>query len=104
MGSKNRLSSMKELLSLLEELFEKVRKPVVPPYPYDEQTNTITLPAEIEKELRQLVLNGNKPEAVKRVTQLTGAGLRVSKDYVDSLATVQHRRHRPSHPRGKRRK
>jgi ribosomal protein L7/L12 len=95
---------MKELLSLLEELFEKTRKPVVPLYPYDEQTRTITLPAKIEKELRQLVLNGDKPEAIKRVTQLTEVGLRVSKDYVDSLATVQPRCHRPSRPRSKRRK
>jgi ribosomal protein L7/L12 len=102
MGPKKRLSSMEGLLSLLEDLFEKVRKPVVPLYPYDEQTNAITLPAEIEKELRQLVLDGDKPEAIKRVTQLTGAGLRVSKDYIDGLATVQHRRHRPSRPRGKR--
>jgi ribosomal protein L7/L12 len=29
---------------------------------------------------------GNKIEAVKRVTELTGVGLRVSKDYVDNLA------------------
>jgi len=33
-----------------------------------------------------LVLTGQGVEAVKRVTELTGAGLRVSKDYVDSLA------------------
>ena len=75
----------KKLLDLLEELYEKVRKPVVPLYSYDKSTGSIKLPARIDKELRDLVINGNKPEAVKRVSQLTGAGLRISKDYVDSL-------------------
>jgi len=28
---------------------------------------------------------GNKPAAVKRVAELTGAGLRMSKDFVDGL-------------------
>ncbi|MGQ0603159.1 MAG: ribosomal protein L7/L12 [Anaerolineales bacterium] len=32
-----------------------------------------------------LVIDGNKIEAVKRVTELTGAGLRQAKDYVDHL-------------------
>jgi ribosomal protein L7/L12 len=32
-----------------------------------------------------LIQTGKKVEAVKRVTELTGAGLRISKDYVDSL-------------------
>jgi len=81
-----------ELLSLLEEQFEKHRKPVAPLYPYDKETNTITLPSEIEKELQRMVRGGKKPEAVKRVTQLTGAGLRVSKDYVDGLVSVKRRR------------
>jgi hypothetical protein len=31
-------------------------------------------------------LAGNKPKAVQKVVELTGAGLKVSKDYVDSLA------------------
>ena len=50
------------------------------------KTGKICLPKKIEGELRELVLAGNKVEVVKRVTRLTGAGLRVSKDYVDSLA------------------
>ena len=45
----------------------------------------IRLPPDIEDELRVLVQMGKKVEAVKRVTELTGAGLRVSKDYVDGL-------------------
>jgi hypothetical protein len=57
-----------------------------PPFPYDKDTNTIQLPKSVEKELCSLLGQGRKVEAVKRVTQLTGAGLRVSKDYVDNLA------------------
>ena len=73
------------ILAWLEEQFARVRKKVTPLYPYDQKTNTIHLPQNIEKELRLLVLMGNKVKAVKRVTELTGAGLRVSKDYVDNL-------------------
>ncbi len=83
---------MEKLLLLLEEAFEKVRKPVVPLYPYDKRTNTIRLSAKINKKLRQLVLKGEKPEAVKRVTRLTGAGLRLAKDYVDNLVRPSRRR------------
>lgn len=70
---------------MLEEAFAKHRKKVQHPFPYDAKTNTIRLPRNIEEELQRLVLMGDKVEAVKRVTELTGAGLRVSKDYVDSL-------------------
>ena len=76
------------ILSVLEEAFELTREKSVPQYPYDQQAKTIRLPANIESELRRLVLAGDKIEAVKRVTRLTGAGLRVSKDYVDGLATT----------------
>ncbi len=76
---------MKDFLTFLEEEFERVRKPVVPLYPYDKTTNVISLPPKVEKRLRQLVLKGQKAEAVKQVTRLTGAGLRLSKDYVDNL-------------------
>lgn len=34
-----------------------------------------------------MAMKADKPKAVKRVTELTGAGLRVSKDYVDNLLT-----------------
>lgn len=73
------------ILDLLERAFTQTRKQVKPTFPYDQTTNTIRLPRHVEQELRQLVLVGNKVEAVKRVAYLTGAGLRVSKDYVDRL-------------------
>lgn len=87
----NRLSAsivgpfLKAVTVILEKLFQLTRKKVVPTYPYNKQANTITLPAEIEKELRRLSSDGNKVEAIKQVTRLTGAGLRLAKDYVDSL-------------------
>ena len=78
-------------LEMLEELFEATRPKVTPSYPYDESTNKIELPSKVEKELLRLLSTGNKAEAVKRVTRLTGAGLRVSKDYVDTLARTERR-------------
>jgi ribosomal protein L7/L12 len=74
------------ILAMLEKAFAKYRKKVKPLFPYDAQTDVIHLPHDIEVELRYLVVTGKGVEAVKRVTELTGAGLRVSKDYVDSLA------------------
>jgi len=56
------------------------------PYPYDKRTDTITLPLEIEQEISQLIQQMGRAEAMKRVMALTGAGLKVSKDYVDDLA------------------
>ena len=58
---------------------------MTPAYPFDPKTNTIHLPPEIDKELKSLLQAGHKIAAVKRVTELTGAGLRISKDYVDDL-------------------
>ena len=86
---------LRAFLFLLEKIFKIVRKRSIPPYPYDKPTKTIFLPTNIEKELRHLVLTGNKVEAVKRVTRLTGAGLRVSKDYVDNLAGIPKNRRQP---------
>ena len=80
---------IKDFLKYLEERFEEEREPVVPVYPYDKKTNTISLPPKTNKKLKRLVLKGKKVEAVKQVTQLTGAGLRLSKDYVDNLAKSQ---------------
>ena len=77
---------------LLERAFSLARPKIVPLYPYDPQSKTIRMPREIERELRRLVAAGNKVEAVKRVTRLTGAGLRVSKDYVDDLAAGRGKR------------
>jgi ribosomal protein L7/L12 len=45
----------------------------------------IRLPDEVVADLKFLLLSGNKVEAVKRVAELTDAGLRISKDYVDGL-------------------
>ena len=83
------MKAMKDFLKHLEARFEEEREPIVPIYPYDKETNKISLPSKIDKKLKRLVLKGNKVEAVKQVTQLTGAGLRLSKDYVDKLAKPQ---------------
>ncbi|MCB0179696.1 MAG: hypothetical protein KDI62_15800 [Anaerolineae bacterium] len=73
-------------LDKLETLFEAERdKSIPPPYPFDKATNTIRLPRKIEVHLQRLARTGQGIEAVKQVTHLTGAGLRVAKDYVDSL-------------------
>jgi len=40
---------------------------------------------DIEPEIRKYIIQRNKIEAVKRVIELTGFGLKESKDYVDSL-------------------
>jgi hypothetical protein len=56
-----------------------------PLYPPDPRRNRIQLPKEIEDEIRLLVSAGKVVEAVKRVLELTGAGLKRSKDYVDQL-------------------
>ncbi len=73
------------ILQALEDLYTLYRPKVKPIYPYDPKTDTIYLPHEVDEELKQLVLAGEKVEAVKRVSRLTGAGLRVSKDYLDAL-------------------
>ncbi|MEW5802052.1 MAG: hypothetical protein AB1847_08100 [bacterium] len=39
----------------------------------------------IEDEIRSLILQGKNIEAFKRALELAGKGLKVSKDYVDSL-------------------
>ena len=77
---------LKVILVVLEKVFALLRKKAVYPFPYNKSTHTISLPAQIERELRRLVSSGKKVEAMKRVISFTGAGLRVSKDYVDQLA------------------
>ena len=54
-------------------------------YPYDKQTGRIELPAELEKEIAQMAKRGDMVGAMRRVMELTGAGLRYSKDYIDRL-------------------
>jgi len=73
------------ILKALEELYEKERKKVKPLYPYDKKTGKIELPEDVIADLKFFLLVRNKPAAVKRVAELTGAGLRMSKDYVDGL-------------------
>ena len=77
---------LKAFLMILDKVFLLARKKVVLLYPYDKRTRAIALPKEVERQLRRLVVDGNKVEAIRQVTRLTGAGLRASKDYVDSLA------------------
>jgi hypothetical protein len=69
----------------LDKLFEITRKRVEPTYPYNRETRKINLPKNIENEIYQMAIKLDKPKAIKKVTELTGAGLRVSKDYVDNL-------------------
>jgi ribosomal protein L7/L12 len=74
------------LLDQLEKQHEEQRdKSKKPPYPYDEENEIIRIPKHIEKELMGLVRIGKKVEALKKISELTGAGLRVSKDYVDNF-------------------
>jgi hypothetical protein len=63
-----------------------------PIYPYDKQTETIHLPDEILAEVKFLWQSGNQPAALKRVMELTGAGLAVSKRYLDGLPGHQSMR------------
>ena len=79
------IEGLRVLRSLLEEAFEAIREPSIPPYPYNRNTDTISLPAEVEKEVRHTALTEGVPQAVRRVAYLTGAKLGLSKRYVDSL-------------------
>ena len=85
----NRLiaAAMRAFLFILDKAFMLTRKNIVSPYPYDKTAQTIRLPKAIERQLQRLIAEGHKVEALRQVTRLTGAGLRVSKDYVDSLAS-----------------
>jgi ribosomal protein L7/L12 len=73
------------ILKAIEELYEKERKKIVPLYPINKKTGKIELPKDVIADLKFFLLVGNKPAAVKRVAELTGAGLRMSKDFVDGL-------------------
>lgn len=89
------MAALRLFLVFLDKLFALTRKKVVPLYPYEKSTDTIRLPAKVDRELRGLIAMGNNVEAVRRVTTLTGAGLRLSKNYVDTLAhSVNSRRQR----------
>jgi len=73
------------ILKTLDDLYEKTRKKVTLLYPVNKKTGKIELPEDVIADLKFFLLVGNKPAAVKRVAELTGAGLRVSKDFVDGL-------------------
>ena len=74
------------LLDKLEKLHEQQRdKSKVPLYPYDEENGTICIPKHLEQELKRLVRAGKKGEALAQISELTGAGLRVAKDYADNF-------------------
>jgi len=73
------------ILKALDDLYDKTRKKVVPLYPVNKKTGKIELPEDVIADLKFFLLVGNKPAAVKRVCELTGVGLRESKDFVDSL-------------------
>lgn len=86
------LPVLKTFLVILDKAFLLTRKKVVPLYPYDKRTQAINLPKEVELQLQSLIADGNKVEAIRQVARLTGAGLRVSKEYVDRLAWKNHSR------------
>jgi ribosomal protein L7/L12 len=73
------------ILKTLAQLYEQERPRIKPAYPYNRKTDKIHLPDEVVTDLKFLLLAGNKVAAIKRVAELTGAGLRISKDYVDAL-------------------
>lgn len=60
-----------------------------PLYPYDKSTDTISLPPASEKEILHTASTKGTPVAMKKVMDLTGAGLKVSKDYIDGLLEAQ---------------
>jgi len=47
----------------------------------------VTLTPELESEVAQLLAAGEKIDAIKRVREETGAGLKEAKDVVEKLAT-----------------
>lgn len=88
---------LRVFLLLLDKLYQAKRKTHSPPYPYDKRTNTISLPPEVKKGIQYLVMEGRKPEALKKVSNLTGASLRISKDYIDDLSGVGRASQRGQH-------
>lgn len=73
------------ILDILEKLYEWRRPKIKANYPYNRETDTVHLPPEIIAELKEFLEAGEKPNALKRVAELTGASLRISKDFADDL-------------------
>jgi hypothetical protein len=63
------------LLWSLDKLYQATRKKGEVKYPYDKHTGAISLPEHLEDEVRQIAVQEGKPKAIKKVTELTGAGL-----------------------------
>ncbi|MFH1429415.1 MAG: hypothetical protein ABIH39_06695 [Candidatus Margulisiibacteriota bacterium] len=60
----------------------------MPQYPYDRANKKIILPDEAAKELKKLYANSDpmsKKEAMKKTMGLTGAGLKMAKEFLDGL-------------------
>jgi hypothetical protein len=62
-----------------------------PLYPYDKSTDTISLPPALEKDILNLASEKGVPIAMKKAMELTGAGLKVSKNYIDNLLEKNRR-------------
>ena len=60
-----------------------------PLYPYDKSTDTVSLPPALAEEILHTASTKGTPVAMKKVMDLTGAGLKVSKDYIDGLLEAQ---------------
>ena len=54
-------------------------------YPYDKKTGEIKLPPELELEIANIVKSGDVVGAMRKVMDLTGAGLKISQEYVASI-------------------
>ena len=57
-----------------------------PPYPPAKSGGKIVLPEDKDKELLDMLVHGKRIEAMQKVMELTAAGLKMSKDYLDNLA------------------
>ena len=76
---------IEDILLFIDKLHEETKEKIDSIYPYNKDTNKIDLTKNIQSEIVSLIESGKKPVALKKVTRLTGAGLRISKDYIDNL-------------------
>jgi len=82
------IKRVRELTGLgLKEAKDYVdRLPAGSPLAYAAPQPAVSVPdAALEQEVRQLLMRSQKIQAVKRVRELTGLGLKESKDYVDDV-------------------
>ena len=56
---------------------------------YDQKTGKIELSYELEKEIIRMLECGDMVSAMKRIMDLTSAGLRHSKEYLDNIHSAQ---------------